>query len=374
MQEKPKRLHELHERQDAKGGEGDFPIRDIENLFCSSITIDCALKEGCIPCAYKVCCFDVALDSSFCSVVPNQRPENCPRSREAYTNDGETLGYKQGIRVLTVGDGDFSFSLALARLLLKHGRRGHDNDGPVLVATSYESKDTLQQVYTNFDKTLLELEDLGAMVCFNVDATHLSETLPPSLKAMKFDRVVWNFPCSAISKGQDGQNDAMEFNKQLVRDFVSDSYRLVSHLGEIQMCHKTKPPFNHWSIEKVAVELCNGVSGKQNVCYEGRVVLDRCLLPPYQPRKALHAKSFPCHDACMYIFRVMDSIRASKSQQSILAEKAIQYEYPCDRTTWSPGLVPVSRKLINSIREKLISQAMASSRTSGGQRKKKRKR
>lgn len=376
LQENSRKLHpdESTKQQEAEGGEVDSPIRDTESLFCSSITIDCALRKGCVPCAYKVCCFDVALDSSFCLRVPNQRPEMCPRSNNTYTKDGETLGYRQGMRALTVGDGDFSFSLALARLLLKHNRKKSDVHGPYLVATSYECKETLHEVYSNFDETLAELEALGVMVCFRVDATRLLGTLPSSLKNMKFDRVVWNFPCSAIGKGQDGQNDAMEFNKQLVRQFVNNSYQLVSDSGEIQMCHKTKPPFNQWSIQKIAVELCNENSEKPKVHYEGRIVLDRCLLPPYQPRKALHAKSFPCHDACMYIFRVMGSPGAKKSEQSTLPGIAVEDELPCDQLTVRPRLIPVSRKLIHSIREKLLTKAAVTSRTGGGRRKKKRKR
>jgi len=36
--------------------------------------------------------------------------------------------------------------------------------------------------------------------------------------------------------------------------------------------------------------------------YAGKIVLDRALILPYIPRKALDRKSFPCHDACIYVF------------------------------------------------------------------------
>ena len=377
-QEKTGKRQKAEPTQDEQeGGEGDIPIRDIDNLFCSSVTINCALLRGCVPCAYKVCCFDVALDSTFCSLVPNQRPETCPRSKQIMysTKDGETLGYREGSRALTVGDGDFSFSLALAQLLVKKNGSKRNDRSPCLVATSYESKETLREVYPNLDKTLSELDTLGVKVYFTVDATRLAETLPSSVvESMKFDRVVWNFPCSAIGKGQDGQNDAMEFNKQLVRQFVKSSYRFVDRGGEIQMCHKTKPPFNQWSIEKVALQLCNdGDSEDPKVCYEGRIVLDRCLLPPYQPRKALHAKSFPCHDACFYIFRVAAAGGATQSQQSTLPKKTIQYDVSSDQKDISPGLYPVSPKLIHFIRDKLLAQAAATNRRKSDKNKKRRK-
>ena len=377
LQEKTGKRQKDESTQDTEGGELDISIRDINNLFCSSVTIDCALLKGCVPCAYKVCCFDVALDSTFCSLVPNQRPETCPRSKQICSkDDGETLGYREGIRALTVGDGDFSFSLALARLLVNQNGKKLDDKTPCLVATSYESKETLREVYPNFEKTLSELYAFGVQVCFTVDATRLAETLPSSVvKSMKFDRVVWNFPCSAIGKGQDGQNDAMEFNKQLVRQFVKSSCRFVDRGGEIQMCHKTKPPFNQWSIEKVALQLCNDAdSGGLKVCYEGRIVLDRCLLPPYQPRKALHAKSFPCHDACFYIFRVSAANGATESQQSTLSKKTIQYDVsPDQKHRISPGLYPVSPKLIHFIRDKLLAQAAATNRNKRGKNRKRQK-
>jgi hypothetical protein len=36
--------------------------------------------------------------------------------------------------------------------------------------------------------------------------------------------------------------------------------------------------------------------------YAGCFVLDRHLIPPYTPRKALNPKSFPFHDACIFVW------------------------------------------------------------------------
>jgi hypothetical protein len=38
-----------------------------------------------------------------------------------------------------------------------------------------------------------------------------------------------------------------------------------------------------------------------NLYYAGCIVFDRFLIPPYTPRKALNAKSFPFHDACIFV-------------------------------------------------------------------------
>ena len=290
------------------------PCREHSRLYTCAITYQCATQNACIPCAYKICTFDVALDTAFTKMVPNTRPESCPRSSTTSTSerglDG-TMGYQRGMSVLTVGDGDLTFSLAVARILFanpgKKASQQHRNSSR-LVATSYESRETLLKVYPNIGETIQELASLGATVCYQVDATDIAGTLPEdvlkSTSSKRFHRITWIFPCSAIGSGQDGQNDAMEFNKQLIRDFVCNS--IASELldegdGEIHMLHKTKPPYNQWQIESVALEGLDAGAGKE-LEYKGRIAFDRCLLPPYVPRKALDKKSFTCHDAGAYVF------------------------------------------------------------------------
>jgi 25S rRNA (uracil2634-N3)-methyltransferase len=266
-------------------------IRDVKDLHASPVTLNCAQNRKCVPCAYKIGCFDVALDTEFTKKVPNQRPEQCPRSTSVEPLNG-TLGYRQDMNVLTVGDGDMSFSLALARLLKPY------QNSSLLISTSYEDKETLRDTYQNFEKNINELELLGAQLYYKVDATRLKETLPlPNIKKM-FHRICWNFPCTAIANGQDGQNDAMEENKVLVRQFMKGARKMLQSNGEIHMAHKTKPPYNQWQLEEVALDSLKTTK----LQFLGKVVLDRYLLSPYTPRKALDRKSFPCHDACFYIF------------------------------------------------------------------------
>ena len=276
---------------------------------------------------------DVALDKEFTKSTPNQRPEQCPRSSDKiYGNgSGSVLGFQRGMSILTVGDGDFSFSLGLARRLLLRPfekDKNKSDDGTYIIATSYESESTLREVYPTFDQTLRKLDDLGVTVAFNVDATHLQETLLISDGTVnnnakkKFHRICWNFPCTNIVKGQDGQNREMEKNKSLVRNFVKSAQNILINRGdgEIYICHKTKPPFNQWNLEEVALEniqyshqqqqqleQANNAFPPRPLFYTGRIVLDRFLLPPYTPRKALDRKSFPCHDACFYIFAQKNS-------------------------------------------------------------------
>ena len=204
----------------------------------------------------------------------------------------------------------------------------------MVVATSYEDEKTLRGVYPDFDSTCDALRSFGEnssaiIFGYNVDATRLNETLPKEIarskkgsnrnksksksrKGMtKFHRICWNFPCTAIGSGQDGQNDAMEQNKELVRKFVANALPYLDEdFREIHMAHKTKPSYNQWGLEKVALE---GIEHLQEVQskkkkfrkkfeFKGRIAFDKCTLPPYTPRKALDRKSFPCHDACIFVF------------------------------------------------------------------------
>jgi 25S rRNA (uracil2634-N3)-methyltransferase len=337
-----------------------LPIRDTSLLFASPQTLYCARQ--CVPCAYKIGNFDVSLDDEFCKIVPNQRPEQCPRSSMTVSSEG-TMGYRKGMSVLTVGDGDFSFSLALARLLKSSDTVGSQSK---VVATSYEDKETLCKVYPNFQETLAELESLGSTACYKVDATRLNATLPSSL-VKEFNRVCWNFPCTAIAEGQDGQNHEMESNKDLLRRFVANArYLLSPGDGEIHICHKTKPPYNQWKLENAALENLKDGGHGPDLHFAGRVVLDRFLLPPYTPRKALDRKSFPCHDACFYIFRQI--IQANVDGPKLFPS-TIDSENTGDTT-----VLPVTPASILSVRGSLLRSAASKARLQNKKRGKKARR
>ncbi|KAG3111880.1 hypothetical protein PI124_g8276 [Phytophthora idaei] len=94
-------------------------------------------------------------------------------------------------RVLTVGDGNFSYSLALAK---QHNRQ--DNDTILqLTATSYDSYDELVAKYPECKRICAQLKELGASVLHRVDATNIRESLVAAgAEQLKFDAVVFNHP------------------------------------------------------------------------------------------------------------------------------------------------------------------------------------
>jgi len=173
----------------------------------------------------------------------------------------------------------------------------------------------------------------------------------------------------------------MEFNKQLIRDFVGNtvaSQLLDKTDGEIHMLHKTKPPFNQWHIETVALEGlgAKGDDGDDNdersLEYKGRIAFDRCLMPPYVPRKALDKKSFTCHDACTYVFGWSGGDgRASRGEKYGCT---IPLENNGDDDGCAEPLLAVTEDMIISIRQMHLN-AKAARMTAGrsGDKKKRRR-
>ena len=384
------------------------PYRNLNhNLHTPIPTLQCAMNSQCIPCSYKIATFDIALDTTFTKNVPNTRPELCPRSKSMTAtttpSSSYSYGYRPGMRILTVGDGDFSFSLAMARILfIDADSSSEDNNrtpksSSKLIATSYESYNTLVKVYgSSIVTTINELESYDNVeVHYKVDATNLRQTLPGAVASSttkddngyNFHRIIWNFPCTAEPNGQDGQNQQFIDNQMLVRTFMNQCATLKgllhAQLGEIHFMHKTKPPYDQWNLHDIVnsndnddVTATTKLSPTKSFEYQGRIVFDKCLLPPYTPRKALDKKSFPCHDACLYVFGwnkngtgannnsqsrksfplptfplmsagVDDGGNKKKKQPPTLASEESQQRQVTDDV----GIVPVTKDLIDKIRK-----------------------
>lgn len=93
--------------------------------------------------------------------------------------------------VLTLGDGNFSYSLALAK---QHKSRGGET-ACHLVATSYDSYDEVVAKYPEFQRIRTQLLAMGAVVLHRVDATNIRESLiAAGAKQLLFDAIVFNHP------------------------------------------------------------------------------------------------------------------------------------------------------------------------------------
>lgn len=247
-------------------GEDDTP------LYAHAETV-CCFAAGCVCCAYRLVVQPPPKS------MPNKRPSECLRAGRRASAAGL---YVAGQRIATLGDGDLSFSLSLARSGL----------GAKLIATTYLTRVQLHASYgqSAVEATLRELSALGATVRHGVDASDASALLALAADVGRFDRVVWNFPCVAASPGADGQLEQIDDNKELVRLFFRGvaAEGVLAPGGEVHVSHKMKPPFGHWGIQALA-----GGAFR----FRGGVVFDRALHPGYTTRKVAGTKSFPTWDA-----------------------------------------------------------------------------
>jgi 25S rRNA (uracil2634-N3)-methyltransferase len=262
--------------------------REVRAVYAFSETLICATPtnhgSGCIPCQYKLFPFGHSV------LPPNQRPEQCPRarSRPSSNNDDSFRGlYSKNVKVLTLGDGDFSFSAAIA--YLSH---------PESVFSSHESYQSLLQVYPGVESTVdIFSNKIPRKILHDIDATQLNKSFPTNMQKHKgdFDVVVWNFPCVRVASGRDGQAEELAENKTLCSLFFKNIAEWLKPQGEVHVTHKLSEPFSWWGLEHLAYS--HGL-----ICI-GSVVFDKHIYYPYVNRKVLDKKSFPCHDAETFVFR-----------------------------------------------------------------------
>ncbi len=160
---------------------------------------------------------------------------------------------------MTVGDGDFSFSLSIAEHFHK------TNPNFKLTVTSHESHESVLTTYPTCEANLKRLKQLGAVVYHDVDATSLATTLP--LQNVQFDVIIWNFPCVRITAGADGQTNELDINRNLVGTFFANAHPyLVPGSGEVHVAHKTIEPFSWWGIVNLGEQ--NGMECGGSVIFD----------------------------------------------------------------------------------------------------------
>ncbi len=327
-----------------------------EQLSCSNFV----LNKKCEACVRKVekmrreCCLDGEEDvkKSSSSKIVLKRPEECERFKRYHHHQEEeeeqnarnkkqsVVGlYAKGDRILTVGDGDLTFSLSLAKRLKK----------VKLIATTHETRASLEKAYGKdaIKATLAELAICGedVLVLHGVDAAKLKESLMDAAAVAAsnkrdvlervekcidegFDKIVWNFPCvsreedtgeakDGAREGADGRNPAdVELNRNLTLTFIANAAVMLKKkkskkkrgAGEVHVTHKVGMHPSSWNVPELKTTTTTSSSSRPRGVIRAiaSVFFDRMVYLPYKPRKALVAKSFSIADAKTFIFCVFE--------------------------------------------------------------------
>jgi 25S rRNA (uracil2634-N3)-methyltransferase len=100
-----------------------------------------------------------------------------------------TIPFKVSDNILLIGEGNFSFAVAL----LQHPPAPLEHlPPPNITATVYDTEGECYAKYPDAEPCVRMLREKGAQVLFGVDASKLEKT--SALKGRVFDRIVWNFP------------------------------------------------------------------------------------------------------------------------------------------------------------------------------------
>lgn len=145
--------------------------------------------------------------------------------------------------ILLVGEGNFSFSLALAEMI--HG-------GFEMHCTTFDSEEIMLQKYPQSQEITSSLLEIGATVHYKVDGTELTK----HLKKKRFSKIIFNFP--HVGKGIKDMHRNILANQELIRGFlVSASEHLTSTErgdecnGEIYLSVKTGEPYDSWMLKSL---------------------------------------------------------------------------------------------------------------------------
>ncbi|KAF8031759.1 hypothetical protein BT93_D0851 [Corymbia citriodora subsp. variegata] len=152
------------------------------------------------------------------------------------------MHYSNLLKILLVGEGDFSFAACLAQAF---------GSAVNIVATSLDSQASSKLLYNRAGANMEILVGLGGTILHEVNAHNMTQH--PDLRQKCFDRIVFNFPHAGY-KGHDHSNSQIQRHRELVRGFLKSAKSMLTRNGEIHVTHKTAYPFSKWEIEKLAEE------------------------------------------------------------------------------------------------------------------------
>ena len=129
------------------------------------------------------------------------------------------------MKILTVGDGDLSFSLALARC--------YSTQVDLTATTLVSSEKELLKTYQSASDILHELRTIyNSTICFNIDATKLNELFPN----IQFDLIIFNHPHLGYDDLSNESKHAQKHHTLISHYFHSAKSIINETNGLIHLC------------------------------------------------------------------------------------------------------------------------------------------
>ncbi|KAG6756636.1 hypothetical protein POTOM_040071 [Populus tomentosa] len=161
--------------------------------------------------------------------------------------------------------------------------------------------------YSRAATNLRELEELGCTIMHGVDAHTMSKH--PLLNQKLFDRVVYNFPATALKRSESNTRqieskarleNVLIFNcvityislrkhQRLVEGFLGSAYDMLEVNVEIHVTHKTTEPYRKWDIDRLAQD--------SGLCLVEKVRFKKADYPGFNNKRGSEPRADPAFSA-----------------------------------------------------------------------------
>lgn len=166
---------------------------------------------------------------------PPEESAEASESKKSRTDSQEfsaqDLDPQEGNKTLLLGEGDFSFALSLVKQL----------GGQKVVATSYDSKEEVENKYNKASQNLSDLKNQNATIEHRVDAKNLQQS------EQSYQNIVFNFPFAPEEK-----RGKTEKNKALLNGFFESASRLLPTNGRVFLSLASDYYVKRWKPESIA--------------------------------------------------------------------------------------------------------------------------
>lgn len=129
-------------------------------------------------------------------IASTPRSKGKGKEKQFLANQQPTIPFRLTDEILLVGEGNFSFTRALA---LNPSSVLDSLPPRNITTTTYDTEQECYRKYHDAEEIVQMLKRRGVEVLFRVDATKLEKV--QRFKGRKWDRIVWNFPHAGVCQG-----------------------------------------------------------------------------------------------------------------------------------------------------------------------------